>query len=232
VPDAQHFAITTKTVSTGAAKLTADGVAEVEKGFHGSLARLKRPSVDALLVHNAQDLLAEDGERLWDLLQGFRRDGKVGRIGVSAYDGREIDAVTAKFPVDVVQLPVNALDQRLLLGGSLARLRAKGISVQARSAFLQGLLLMPPADVARRLPQATAAIAHWNAVCESAGTTPLVAALAFVLAQPEIDHVVIGVHSRDHLAECLMAMEMPVPLSWDAAACDDLEVVDPRRWAT
>src|SRR4051812_3512133 len=47
MPNAQHFAITTKTVSKGAAKLTPEGIAEVEKGFHGSLARLKRQSVDA-----------------------------------------------------------------------------------------------------------------------------------------------------------------------------------------
>jgi aryl-alcohol dehydrogenase-like predicted oxidoreductase len=139
--------------------------------------------------------------------------------------------VTAKFPVEVVQLPVNALDQRLLLDGSLARLRAKGVSVQARSTFLQGLMLMASSEVEAKLPRAAGIVARWQAACESAGTTPLAAALAFVVAQPEIDHVVIGVHSREHLAECLAAIDTPVALSWDAIACNDPDVVDPRRWA-
>jgi len=225
------FAITTKTVPIRAATLTRDDVGRVEEGFHRSLALLKRSTVDALLVHDAGDLLADGSERLWSLLESFRRDGKAHRIGVSVYDGAQIAAVTARFPVDVVQLPVNALDQRLLLDGSLARLRAKGVSVQARSAFLQGLMLMDSSEVAARLPRATAIVERWQAACESAGVTPLAAALAFVLAQPEIDHVVIGVHFRRHLAECLAAIDAPVALSWDAIACNDPDIVDPRRWA-
>jgi aryl-alcohol dehydrogenase-like predicted oxidoreductase len=131
-----------------------------------------------------------------------------------------------------VQLPVNALDQRLLLDGSLARLRADGVSVQARSAFLQGLMLMESSEVATKLPRAEAIVERWQSACEAAGATPVAAALAFVLAQPEIDHVVIGVHSRQHLAECLTAVETPVALSWDAIACNDPDIVDPRRWAS
>jgi aryl-alcohol dehydrogenase-like predicted oxidoreductase len=229
--ESRPFAITTKTVPIRAAALTHEDVARVEERFHRSLAQLQRSTVDTLLVHDAGDLLADGGERLWNLLESIRRDGKARRIGVSVYDGTQIAAVTAKFPVEVVQLPVNALDQRLLLDGSLARLRASGVSVQARSAFLQGLMLMAPSEVAEKLPHATAIVARWQAACESAGITPLAAALAFVLAQPEIDHVVLGVHSREHLAECLAAVDTPAALPWNAIACNDPEVVDPRRWA-
>ncbi|MGE5538268.1 MAG: aldo/keto reductase [Gemmatimonas sp.] len=231
IAESQRFAITTKTVPIRADRITSDDVRRVEAGVARSLALLRRSTLDALLVHDAGDLLAAGGERLWEALQRLRSEGKVRRIGVSVYDGAQIGAVTARYPVEVAQLPINAFDQRLLLDGSLARLRARGVSVQARSAFLQGLMLMTASDVAARLPRATEVVERWHAACEVAGTTPVAAALGFVLAQPEIDHVVLGVHSRDHLAECLAAIETPAELSWDAVACNDPDVVDPRRWA-
>jgi aryl-alcohol dehydrogenase-like predicted oxidoreductase len=45
--------------------------------------------------------------------------------------------------LDLVQLPLSLLDQRLLQDGTLARLRALGTAVHARSLYLQGLLLTP-----------------------------------------------------------------------------------------
>src|SRR5258708_4937881 len=68
VVEAQPFAITTKTVPVRAAALTREDVARVEEGFNRSLQLLNRPSVDTLLVHDAGDLLADGGERLWGLM--------------------------------------------------------------------------------------------------------------------------------------------------------------------
>ena len=113
------FAITTKTLPVRASTLSRADVGRVEEAFRRSLRLLNRPAVDALLVHDADDLLVDGGERLWESLERFRREGVAGRIGVSVYDGAQIAAVTAKYPIDVVQLPINALDQRLLADGSL-----------------------------------------------------------------------------------------------------------------
>ncbi len=46
-----------------------------------------------------------------------------------------------------MQLPLNALDRRPIASGVLARLKAQGSEIHARSVFLQGLLLMPPSDL-------------------------------------------------------------------------------------
>ncbi|MEM5627314.1 hypothetical protein AAHB47_28660 [Bacillus wiedmannii] len=43
---------------------------------------------------------------------------------------------------DMIQVPLNIFDQRLIYSGLLQKLKTKGIEIHARSPYLQGLLLM------------------------------------------------------------------------------------------
>jgi aryl-alcohol dehydrogenase-like predicted oxidoreductase len=71
----------------------------------------------------------------------------------------------------------------------------------------------------------------WRRAVVESGFSPLEAALGFALKQTMIDRAVIGVHSAAHLAECLAAAAREVPaLDYARFACDDLDVIDPRRW--
>ena len=71
----------------------------------------------------------------------LKSEGLVKRIGVSVYDAAEIDGVLEIFRPDVVQLPLNIFDQRLIQSGHIKALQSAGIEIHARSAFLQGILL-------------------------------------------------------------------------------------------
>ncbi len=232
---AAPFAVTTKTLPLRKAAVSAADIAAVEAALRGSLQRLGRDRLDAVLVHDARDLLAPGGEALWRLLEDHKAAGRIGKIGLSAYDGTEIRAAAGRFALDVVQLPLSALDQRPIADGTLAFLAERGIEVQARSLLLQGLLLMSPEQVAARLPGAVSAIARWRAVCAAAGVSPLGAALGFAVARRDIQGLVLGVHSAAHLAECLNALGEAADLPWSdimwrEIASADPAVVDPRQW--
>ena len=45
--------------------------------------------------------------------------------------------------LDIVQVPLSLLDQRLIQDGTVKKLTARGTSIHARSIYLQGLLLTP-----------------------------------------------------------------------------------------
>ena len=233
-PEARSFAVITKTLPL---RCPAVGPAEIDavaRAFDASLARLGRDHVEGLLVHDAGDLLAPGGAALWAMLEARRAAGQVRRLGVSVYDRAELDAVSARFPLALVQLPLNALDQRLDRDGTLARLATNGIAVHVRSAFLQGLLLgAPVGDPAAALPGPAAAapfLRRWHAAVAAAGTTAEAAALAYAATRPGVERVVIGVHARAHLAAAVAAFAARPVLDWAALACDDPAVVDPRRW--
>jgi aryl-alcohol dehydrogenase-like predicted oxidoreductase len=93
------------------------------------------------------------------------------------------------------------------------------------------MLLMEP----RSLPQALAAarplLERFRSAIAAAGASPLSAALGFVRRLPEVDRIVVGVHSAGELAECIGALGQPAPQTdFSAFACTDEDIVDPRRW--
>jgi aryl-alcohol dehydrogenase-like predicted oxidoreductase len=225
------FGVITKTVPIRAAELGESDVATVEEGFRTSLEKLRRRSVDALLVHNVHNLQGPMGAALWSRLERMRDEGAVTRIGISVYDVSEAEQALERFPIEIVQLPLNVFDQKAVRHGGLERLAARGVVIHARSVFLQGLLLMEPSDLPANVRRAAPMIERWRAECARAGASPLAAALAFVLAQPAVVKLVLGVHSRDHLSAYLAALGQPVALPWASFACEDPAVIDPRTWS-
>jgi aryl-alcohol dehydrogenase-like predicted oxidoreductase len=225
------FGVITKTVPIRAAELGAADFTTIEQGFRGSLEKLRRRSVDALLVHNVQNLQGRGGAELWSRLERLRAEGATARIGISVYDVSEAEEAIRRFPVEVVQLPLNVFDQKAVRGGGLERLAARGVIIHARSVFLQGLLLMEPTDLPAHLRQAAPVIERWRANCARQGVTPLAAALGFVMAQPAVAKLVVGVHSREQLSAYLGALGQSAALPWASFACDDPAVIDPRAWS-
>ncbi len=229
-PEARSFAVITKTLPLRRSAIGPAEIDAVAREFDASLARLGRDHVEGLLVHDAGDLLAPGGAALWAMLEARLAAGQVRRLGVSVYDRAELDAVSARFPLALVQLPLNALDQRLDRDGTMARLAAAGIAVHVRSVFLQGLLLGDPTAAPPGPAAAAPFLRRWHAAVAAAGTTAEAAALAYAATRPGVERVVIGVHSRAHLAAAVTAFAARPVLEWAALACDDPDVVDPRRW--
>src|SRR5579883_2068906 len=113
------FSIVAKTQPIRAETIDDAAAARVEAEFRESLRRLRRKKAYALLVHHARDILNPGGERLWARLEALRGQGLVGKIGLSAYDRAEIDEATDRYPIEILQAPLNAFDQRLFADGGL-----------------------------------------------------------------------------------------------------------------
>lgn len=222
---AGRFAIVTKT-----ARLGATGAAGVEAAFERSLERLRTDSVHALLVHAASDLAGARGRDLAERLVRLRETGRVKRIGVSVYSAAELARALAGLDADVVQVPVNVFDQRLVTDGTLDRLKARGLEIHARSAFLQGVLLTDTARLPAYFDPIRGRLAAWRTFCATHGVTPLQAALGFLAGIDAIDHVVCGVDSVAQLEEILRAGAPLSGADFRALALDDPDFVDPSRW--
>lgn len=231
LPHDHHLRIVTKTLPLGGSSITPEAVQKVSETFKSSLKRLKQEAVYGLLVHHAQDALAEQADMLWELLTDFKRQGLVQKIGVSVYTGEQIEHLRSR-PIDLVQLPLNVLDQRLLQGGHLDALKQRGVEIHVRSAFLQGLLLMPPSALPAHFDSVSAHLKAYHDALESRGLTPAGGALAFLKSQPAIDEIIVGVTSVGQLQELVAAFERPIPedLDFSAYAWSDEAVLDPSRW--
>ena len=231
LPQARRFAVATKSapsVENGGR----DPAVRLMEGLSRSLRALGRRKVDVLLLRQGRRLLGPHGDEILLALRRVKADGLADRVGVSIYDGDEIDAVLSCFRPDIVQLPLNVVDQRLIASGHLKRLVDLGVEVHARSAFLQGLLLAP----AERRPHWAADCSHlrlFDEKCVALDLIPLRLCLGFLLARPEVAKVVVGVTSMeefDAIAEAANAPDME--LDWPSFALTDATLLDPRRWPT
>jgi aryl-alcohol dehydrogenase-like predicted oxidoreductase len=195
-----------------------------------SLERLGAPRVYGLLLHRPADVLGPHGPTLIAALRALQDEGLVSRIGVSIYDPSELESLSSALDIGIVQAPYNVFDRRLESSGWLDRLAGMGCEVHTRSAFLQGLLLL---DAPERPPQFAAwdgLWQGWRAWLADLRMTPLAAALGFVLRNPAIARVVVGVETADQLRGIVHAANA-LPVDAPASlACADLDLIDPSRW--
>jgi aryl-alcohol dehydrogenase-like predicted oxidoreductase len=200
--------------------------------LEASFAKLGTQRLYAVLVHHAPDLLAAGGALLYARLQQLKQEGRIAKIGFSAYDGATIEQVLARYPVDLVQLPMNVLDQRLPASGALERLQRHGVEVHVRSAFLQGLLVGPADALPPHLEPLAARLARFGEVAAQAGMSRAGLALAYLRQMPQVSQIVLGVNSEAQLQQCVRAYHEPQPQGVDFSLfrCDDSALVDPSRW--
>ena len=217
---APAFDVTTKVAG-------ADPVTLVDR-VEGACAALGRATVDALLLHDWDSLDAEERQAASRELEACRADARVTRVGVSAYDAAAVADARDRFTVlGQVQVPANALDRRLDDSTVLRDLAERGVRVQVRSAFLQGLLLDPHAHPLGEHP----AVVAFHAYCAHAELTPLEAALAHVRALPWATDIVVGVTSAGELRQIVDAWNtVPATLAPENLACMDAALIDPRLW--
>lgn len=222
--------IVTKTLPMGPEQVDAAATEKVEAAFAHSLQSLGAPGVDTLLVHHAQDLLVPGGERLYAWLQEQKSRGTTARVGVSVYDGGEVAALLDRYALDVVQLPANIADQRLVLDGTIERLHAAGVEIHVRSLFLQGLLLAEPNFAAERFPEQREWLAAFHAECAKRDVTAQQACIGFFKSRPEFSVAVVGVSGADELAQLLHAWEAAPAMDWSGWGVDNMAFIDPRLW--
>ena len=175
----------------------------VQDQIQQSMARLRITHLHGVLLHCPDQLHSAVGPALYKALQDIKIQGITKKIGVSIYSPAELDTLLDAYDFDLIQSPLNILDRRLLESGWASRLHAAGIEVHTRSAFLQGLLLMPAKQRPSKFNRWDCIWNTWEQWLTRENLTPLQACLRFYSNLPEIDRVIVGVDTADQLNEII-----------------------------
>ncbi|MGY8818120.1 MAG: aldo/keto reductase [Pseudomonadales bacterium] len=202
----------------------------VDRQIDGSLGRLGVNRVYGLLLHRPQQLFEPSGQKLISALDRLKQQGIVKKIGVSIYQPEELDLIYKVMDLDLVQSPLNILDRRLIDSGWLARLKALGVEVHARSVFMQGLLLMSPAQRPEKFARWQSIWNEWNRWLISNEIDPIVACLAFALSESAVDKIVVGVENSAQLESIIRALGVSLPRVPASISSQDLDLLHPARW--
>ncbi len=173
-----------------------------------SLKRLSTDYLDAFICHVPS---AAGDAAVVSAMAALKETGLARHVGFSVYETTEAKVCLDADEVDFIQVPFSVLDQRMKSSGALAKAAAKGVDVHTRSAFVQGLMLMPPASIPEHLAATKPYVEELEALCREYGITRRLLALACVKAQPEISHLVFGVDNRKQLKEIIDDFNQPIP---------------------
>lgn len=195
---------------------------QVERSVH----RIGPGALRTLLFHRSDDLLAPQGPALWEACARVAGEHGIA-LGVSCYAPDTLQALQARWPVAVAQLPGNALDRRFT---QLAASAQNPTEIHLRSVFLQGLLLMDESRACARQPAAAAALRRWHAWCRARGIAPLEAALGSVKASRWAHVCLVGADSLAQFQAIVDAWDRAAPLHAADLQESDLRVIDPRTW--
>lgn len=224
--------IVTKTPHFKAPETTDSDVELLQSTFAQSLKSLQVDSVHALLLHGGANLLRPNSSIIWAALEALKSEMKVGRIGVSVYTPDELKGILDLFPVDIVQVPANILDQRFSKSGLLKQLREAGVEIHVRSAFLQGVLLSEPHTLGEFFDPLKPHLLSLRQTATDAGMSMLQMALNYVLHMDETGTALVGVDSAAQFQEILDSVDddFQVDTDWQRWAVNDTCWINPGEW--
>lgn len=191
-------------------------------------ARPRGEMINRILIHNGDQVIDKYGIGVLDKF--FRSVPSKTKFGVSLYETRNVNLVSDIDFIEVIQFPANVLDRRLevLRGEATLNQKISNKVLQARSIFLQGLLLNNFIDFPTNLIPYKRVIENWLEWNVLNGLNLLESNLSEVLIHQGLNEVVLGINSVDHLRE-LIGSKLNGPRFNHSREVPN-ELIDPRKW--
>ena len=200
--------------------------------LQNSLDTLQLKSVHGLLIHHAIDLLRPGGDKVFRWAQSVKSQGLAQKIGVSIYTAQEIDQLLNNYRLDIIQIPINIIDQRLIQSGSLQKMVDRGVEVHCRSAFLQGLLLMELEQIPGYFSPYKKILQRFHNTAKEIGLSALELSLGYLMSLKQIDKIIVGVAKPQQLEQIVQAAATRVePERMIDLASDEVALVNPGQWS-
>ena len=187
----------------------------------------KKQKIDFILFHRSKDLFTKKGLKIYRILRFYKKIKKVLKIGVSVYDLNEVKKILKAFKVDVLQIPLNVLDQRFIDPKLLRIFKKRKIELHARSVFLQGLIL--DKNIAPKKLRESIGLKKWFSYLKANKLNSLSESLNFVNQQKHIKKIIIGVRSKSQLDK-ILNVNFFKKKDYSEFKNSNINLIDPRKW--
>lgn len=224
-----RFQVTTKLSSL--AKNVDDTESWVIQEIEKSKLRLGGHGIARVLLHDPLGFFRDTFPKSQSILQKVRDLLPGVAIGASLYSPDDWADIHKLAELDLIQIPMSPFDQRFLNSGVLELASSSGVKVQARSIFLQGILIAPNHRLPVYFDRWRSLMRNWNEFCSNQLITAAEICYNHAAASEFVDEVVVGVKSTTELEQIFnAATASPKAVNAEGWASDDLDLIDPRRW--
>lgn len=187
--DLSSFKIVSKFMPPGKRKTITDQLSK-------SLGDLGVTSLYGYLAHRPKNL-AENLHQ-WEELNQLKEQGFIQNIGFSLNEVSELEQLLAKGTIpNIIQVPFNYFDRRF--EDAMISLKEDGCEIHSRSVFLQGLFFTNIQELGPYFNEVLPILEHLQSSVENLPA----ALLNFVLNQPFIDRVIVGVENSRQFTQNL-----------------------------
>ncbi len=198
----------------------------------GSLKRMNITKIENLFLHSSADLLSNNASIILECIQELKEQKKIQNFGVSIYSPNELKRILDLTDIQIIQAPVNFYDRRFISKSVTTLLNKNDVKLQARSIFLQGLLLKSIKELPPFFYSWKSELRIWHNLLKNNKLSPLDACIKFILQQSPIASVVFGVDNFSHFNEILKSIKSQ---NYDVVEFPFLdffskELIDPRKW--
>jgi aryl-alcohol dehydrogenase-like predicted oxidoreductase len=163
-----------------------------------SLRNLRINHIPIYLMHHGKDIFFKDG-LIIKCLNQLKEESLVKKIGISTYHPEEAEASLDYNELDVIQVPINIFDHRLIYSGLLKRLKKRNLIILARSIYLQGLFFLLPSQLPVNLKFAQKPLEKFRNLINEYQIEIAKLLFLFIRDLPEITSMVIGVEKVEQL---------------------------------
>lgn len=193
---------------------------------------LEVKSLEVLMFHSFESFISKS-ETIVDLVD-LKSRGFIEHIGVSVYTNDQLEYLLNEDEISVVQLPFNLLDNFTTRGSLIKQLKDKGKIIHTRSAFLQGLFFKNSNNENTIVQKLHSQLEFLKQITLKSNCSMEELALSYCLQQDNIDNVIIGVDSINHLDANLQASNYSIGeeiiQKVNSIRVEDLDLLNPSLW--
>jgi len=208
-----------------------ESVMKIIESVQISINKLQTGGLDTLYIHDPKSISGREKTHIRRALVELKGLGLIQNIGFSAYTIDDVTQAIDVIPeITTIQIPENLADQRLMQSPELNGLKSEGFSLVIRSVFLQGLLLMNPLQIPRKLLMFQDFLIQLNSIASQEECTVLELCIDYVNRISWASHILVGAINSDQIKEMLESRKV-LPSDWqEKIAPMPSDLVDPRRW--
>jgi aryl-alcohol dehydrogenase-like predicted oxidoreductase len=199
------------------------------KEISKSLSKLKIKKIYGVLIHNYKDLLGKHGKNYLFSLQELKKKKIIKKIGISIYEPQEIKKIWNFWKPDIIQVPFNIIDNRILNSGWINILKKFKVKIYARSIFLQGLLVNQDNSFKINKDYKILLNKYMN-WCYKNNISLIHGCLHFVKQFKKIDYLVVGFNNYIQLKEIIDVFKKKQIVVPRKFSTNKINLIDPRKW--
>tara|TARA_A100001015_G_scaffold15960_1_gene18702 strand:+ start:6828 stop:7694 length:867 start_codon:yes stop_codon:yes gene_type:complete len=183
-----------------------------------------------VLVHNSKLLTTNYGYQFYKVLEFFKKIFPINKIGISCYFPEQYLSLYKKLNIEIIQFPLNIFDNRFVNTKMLQLYKKNNLTLQARSIFLQGVLLSDISLLPKYFKNWSNIFSKYEKYLEFNKISSLDACINHIKPFKQISSFIFGINNVKNLQEIVISINKKYKnISFNTRSFDN-KLINPYLW--